>query len=786
MVGRKKRIIDWLLPIIAIFGTFALGATVRIPMSLHSFNSGELSPLMNARSDYPKYPSGAKTLTNMLVRSQGPVERRPGTKYIAEVKDATDTIRLIPFEYSTSDAYVIEMGDSYARFYRAGAQIQAGGGGAYEIVTPWDSNDLFELQFTQDAQFLRLVHPDYQPYKMTRTAHAAWTCTAIEFTNGPFENENETTTTTITASALTGTVTLTGSAAIWNSDHVGALWQISHIVDSNNVDKTWVLNWTTGNNTPTDALFVYKDQYLDFSTAGAWNGTVRLQRSYDSKVTWEDVTTYSSRNDGNLQWSGQETFADCYYRAILDGDYTITDRSYCIINLQTRSYKRAAVVEISAFSSSTSVTAITETDIYSTDATYMWAEGSWSDDNGWPRTVEHYEQRCIYGGSELYPQTVWASIVATEDADYDDFNAGTSLDAEAYTYVLPGMNPIQWLRGQEFLMIGTTGGVGRFGMTDEPTTPTNVEYRLQAYTGSDYIQAVHAVDSVLFVERGGQKIREVSFSPATERYIADDVTVLAEHITDTGVTEIDFMYRPDPILWCVRDDGVLLSFTYNKRHEIAAWAKQTASGTTFDSVAVIPGSTEDVVYTVASRTIDSNSVSYVENFAPLDWTADQNDAYFCDSAVTDGNSLSHLEGEEVVILNDARPGTPETVASGAITASGYANYVIGLPYTSVYESMPLVAASGKGTSALLKTGVINVKLDLYNTLTMNLGYDADNTSAIEFSEDAWATTIDAFTGIKTASFPRGISRDRSIYIDANEPVPMTIRGIHADLEVITD
>jgi hypothetical protein len=773
----NKRKWDIIIPALAILGTVALGATIKIPMSLQSFNAGELSPLLNARSNFPKYHSGAKTLENMLVRSQGPVERRPGTKYIAEVKDATDTIRIIPFEYSTSDAYIIELGDEYARFYRAGAQIQDGGS-AYEVVTPWDSNDVFELQFVQDAEFMRLAHPDYQPYKLTRTtaSHTSFTCTAIDFSGGPFFPDNDDDTQTITASAKTGTVTLTTTSALFDSDHVGALWRIRHLVDANTVS-----GYVSGG-ASSATLEVFKGQSFDMVTGDWWGATIKIERSYDEGSTWDDATqvwTVDSHADGNLQYAGKESYANALYRVTVP---TLTWGS-CYVTLSTRSGVFGGAVEITVVSDANTATAIVEDNNKLADvtATYRWAEGMWSDYRGWPRTVEHYEQRCVYGGSDTFPQTIWASVTADEDSEYDNFDAADANDDDAYMFILPGMNPIQWMRAQEYLMIGTTGGVGRFGMTNAATTPANLDYRMQSHTGSDYIQAVRAVDSILFVERGGQKVREVGYTFASDSYVATDMTILAEHITGTGITSIAFQYRPDPILWCVRDDGQLLSFTYNKRHEVQAWARQTTDGT-FDSVAQIPGTDEDVVYTVASRTIDSNDVSYIENFAPLNWT-DQNDAWFVDSGTTDGNDVGHLEGEEVVILADARPIGPNTVSSGAVAATGYTNYVMGLPYTSIYESMPLVA---QGEAALLKTAVLHINYDFQDTLACNHGTDADNVTAIQFSEDDFATTIDAFTGVKTTTFPRGQSRDRTIYIDVNDPVPMTLRGINPQLEVMTD
>ena len=135
--------------------------TIKQNVSLNAFIAGELSPLVNSNSLLRQYKQGAKTLENMLVRSQGPIQRRPGTKYIATVKDSTDECRLFPFEHSTELKYVIEAGDEYFRYFRNGGQIYADDVNVYEITSPYDCNDIFEVQFAQDAHYMRFAHPDY-------------------------------------------------------------------------------------------------------------------------------------------------------------------------------------------------------------------------------------------------------------------------------------------------------------------------------------------------------------------------------------------------------------------------------------------------------------------------------------------------------------------------------------------------------------------------------------------------------------------------------------------------
>lgn len=666
----KRFKLIYLIPIFSILASLALGATIRQNITLTSFNAGEMSPLMEGRVDFAKYKSGARTLQNMIVRAQGPVTRRPGTKYIATVKDSNDPVRIIPFEYSTTDAYVIEMGDDYLRFYRNGAQV-LDGATAYEVNSPWDANDLFEIQFVQDAQTMRFVHPDYAPYKLTRNSasHTDWTLAAIDFNDGPFLDENDEESYTITADGVTGDVNLVADANIFDANHVGALWQITHLVDSNTVSGRFWGAWTAvsgdvaakadedGDGTceaNSTTVTVWEHQEYTVTTGGDWSGLLKIQRSYDGGTTWNTVKAFAYTRNGNVLYTGMEE-EDAVYRLRME-DQVVTSHNKrhgegeCDWTLSTDTFFRHGVVEITAVTDANNAAGTVKTELASTDATWRWAEGVWSTYRGFPRTIEHHEQRCCYGGTASWPQTIWASVTSSQDSDYDDFDAGLGDAADAWTYVLPGMNPIQWLKSREYLMVGTTAAVGRLGSPDKPIDPTwPPTYRTQSANGCAYMQPVHAVDAVLYVERGGQSIREVTYTYASDSYVAPDMTILAEHIARGGITQIDFAERPDPILWCVRADGVLLSFTYQKSHEVLAWAEHITGQDPndmndwddFESVAVIPGTSnradgtarnDDEVWVVVKRTVDSNEVRYIEQFQSLDWGDDPNYCWFVDCA----------------------------------------------------------------------------------------------------------------------------------------------------------
>ncbi|MDH3702700.1 MAG: hypothetical protein OEU46_15435 [Alphaproteobacteria bacterium] len=176
-----------------------------------AFNAGEWSPLLEGRQDLSKYFSALRRMRNFYPKVQGPAIRRPGTRHVAEVKDSTRTVRLLPFEFSVQQAYIIEAGSLYLRFFRDNARIETAPDVAYEIASPYQESDLAALKFVQSADVLYLFHPAHMPRKLSRFGDTNWTLTPIEPADGPYLPAN-TTPTTLTPSATSGSVTVTASA----------------------------------------------------------------------------------------------------------------------------------------------------------------------------------------------------------------------------------------------------------------------------------------------------------------------------------------------------------------------------------------------------------------------------------------------------------------------------------------------------------------------------------------------------------------------------------------------
>ena len=184
----------------------------RTTLALTSFVSGEFGNKLTGRTDFDKYQSAAKTMENFLVHPQGAATRRVGTQFIAEVKSSAAKTRLIPFEFSTTQTYVLEFGNNYIRFFKDKGQILSGGS-AYEISSPYLTAELFDIKFAQSADVMYITHPNHEVMKLSRTGHTAWTLTEVEFTDGPYLATNTTSTTLTPAQAATGTnVNITASA----------------------------------------------------------------------------------------------------------------------------------------------------------------------------------------------------------------------------------------------------------------------------------------------------------------------------------------------------------------------------------------------------------------------------------------------------------------------------------------------------------------------------------------------------------------------------------------------
>lgn len=314
----------------------------------------------------------------------------------------------------------------------------------------------------------------------------------------------------------------------------------------------------------------------------------------------------------------------------------------------------------------------------------------------------------------------------------------------------------------------------------------------------------------MFIDFVARKIREMT-QTEEGKYESPDLTALAEHITLHGIISVARQKNPDSIVWCTLGDGSLISMTYEREQDVVAWSKHPIGGNGFcQSVAVLPGATEDIVYLSVKRTINGAEKVYLEKMAPRVFEKIE-DAVFLDSSITVENTtpfneitgLEHLEGEKVsvlasgVMLTEGDPPvetelgdgvvyTGLTVDSGAITLpTGITatKATVGLPFTAKLRPMRIVIGDSMGSEVRVSELVISVQ----NTGSLKYGLNPDNLIDVDLNDIRWRdkndSTIDGlFSGEVVVSCPGGFDSLVPIYIVTDSPLPLTIRCIIPRLE----
>lgn len=147
-----------------------------------SFIGGELAPALRSRADIEKYQTGLALCENFIVRPQGGIYNRPGTKYVDEIKNSAARGRLIPFQFNTDQSYLLLFENNVIRVFRDGGYVLSGGV-PYEVTTTYTTAEIPRLIFTQDADLMTITHPEHNPARLSRVADDNWTLADIDYTS---------------------------------------------------------------------------------------------------------------------------------------------------------------------------------------------------------------------------------------------------------------------------------------------------------------------------------------------------------------------------------------------------------------------------------------------------------------------------------------------------------------------------------------------------------------------------------------------------------------------------
>ncbi len=298
----------------------------------------------------------------------------------------------------------------------------------------------------------------------------------------------------------------------------------------------------------------------------------------------------------------------------------------------------------------------------------------WTDGN-WPRRVGFFEDRLCWAAPASDPQTIWLS--STDALETLTLPANpTDADAMKFTISAGQVNAIQWLAEDQQLQMGTTGATRTLSGAglDAPLTPNSVKGKRHTTFGAAPIQPVQTGEVTIYLGRFRRRLREFVFSFERDRYVSPDLTLLSQHITAGGVTDMAYAQDPDSVIWLARADGQLLGLTYERDQEVAAWHRHTIAGGAADpwgaveSLTAIPGADREELWLVVRRTIGGQTRRHVEFLEAVPEPADATDRdglFFVHAGLTfDGRN----QQTPLTLSAPSGPGIAVTAATDFFTA----------------------------------------------------------------------------------------------------------------------
>jgi hypothetical protein len=625
----------------------------------------------------------------------------------------TNVTSVKAYRYYTAGDFVTYSGVSYvADQVDLGGTVQPGTDATiwsalpadltYEVSNPYAAVDLFDIHYTQSGDVLTLVHPNYPPAELRRLGALQWQYQVINFgqavaaptgvaiSGSPGYLAKLTTTDGATPSLLTTAASHTlslGDGVYATNVIIGGVTQSGFFMVSKvPVDGTGAL-------IPTQLFLMdYSGNPVTISGFGA-NPSLQFGGKIFDITNYYVVTALTSDGINESPVSAEVSVLD---NLNVTGSFNAISWSpvanaarYYVYKKKNGLYGYVGQTTGLSFSDNNiapdfSITPPTFDPIFTGPGEY-------------PGAVSYFDQRRTFAGSINKPQDVWMSKTGTE-SDFSYSIPVKDTDRIYFRVATREANSIQHIVPLTQLILLTNSAEIRISpVNSDALTPSDISARPQSYVGASAVQPSVVNNSLVYCSARGGHVREMGYAWQSNGFITGDLSLRAAHLFDNlTIADQCFAKSPRPIVWFVSSNGNLLGLTYIPEEQIGAWHHHATAGV-FESVTAVAEGSEDRLYAVIRRTINGQTVRYVERMAsriidensPATWFFVDAGTTYSGAPATVISGLTWLEGATVSVLADGAVQASKVVVGGSITLDHAASVVhVGLPYTADLQTLP--------------------------------------------------------------------------------------------------
>lgn len=550
-------------------------------VSQRSFSFGELSPAFYARTDTQAYAQGLRTLRNAYVMRMGGVQNRGGLVRKGNTK-GNGVARLIPCEFSDEQNYVLEFTDERVRIWQNGALVQAVIFGAWLTATAYiaglavtNGGDTYYcyLAHTSGATTEPGVGADWEDY---------WTLAndGIEIPTPYQDTElDELVSVVITPGPSVGTLLI-----------VHPSYAPRVLTQTSDLNQAWNISTATlGSSVPAPAGFS--------ASVGGTGGFIYAVTAVDADGNESVLSNTDETNNTSTAFANCTLTWSAVTGAVRYNVYRTTFGTFGLLGSSTTtSYLDEAPfggsltgppIELSLFAST----------------------------NNYPSTAAIHQQRLLLGATNFELDRVWASVTAQPlnfsvsdplvDSDSLNWRQISRRGVKVKHLLTIAERLISFNNIGEFIIAGGDSGI---------LVPGEVNPQPLSFNGSSNLEPLPIDDTALYVQARGNQVRNL-VPRNSDGYSGTDLSRTAQHMLNRySIVAWAYQEIPHSIVWMVRNDGVMLSLTYDRESNIVGWATHDTDGEV-ESVCAVQEATEDAIYVVTKRVINAQTKRFVERFA---------------------------------------------------------------------------------------------------------------------------------------------------------------------------